>query len=104
MKLVAERSTAYLTLSFLDKAGALEAPSSVQYRIDCKTSGQAVRDWTGCPPGPSVEIVLTPEDNAMQNAANDSERRLVTVIANYGASDEVRDACEYYVRNLEHAS
>lgn len=104
MKLVAERSTAYLTLSFVDKAGALAAPSALQYRIDCKTSMQVVRDWTSWPPGPSVEIVLSPDDNAMQDAGNDSERRLVTVIAAYGLADEVRDTFEYYVRNLEHAS
>ncbi len=104
MKLVAERSTAYLTVSFIDKAGALEAPSSVQYRIDCKTSGLVVRGWTAAPAGPSLEVVLSPDDNAMQDPANGSERRLVTVVATYGAGDEVRDACEYYVRNLEHAS
>lgn len=104
MKLVAERSTAYLTVSFIDKAGGLESPASVQYRIDCETTGQVVRDWTTVPPGPSVEIVLTPTDNAMQDATNESERRTVTVVATYGAADSVRDRSEYYVRNLQHAS
>ena len=46
MKRVNEKSTAYLTVTFRDKAGAAQAPASAKYRIDDVTTGQLVRGDT----------------------------------------------------------
>lgn len=100
MDIVNEGSTAYLTVTFLDKAGAQAAPTSISYRIDCLTNAQEVKDDTAVVAGASVEITLTPADNAIIAAANSQERRLVTVTATYGASDAVKADYEYRVRNL----
>lgn len=104
MKQVVERSTAYLAVSFIDKAGEPAAPLTVQYRIDCDTTGEVVRDWTDVSAAPTVEIVLTAAENAMRNPSNRNERRTVTVIGSYGGDDQVRDRTAYYIHNLDHAS
>lgn len=98
---VNERSTAYLTVTFRDKAGAAQAPASATYRIDDVGSGQPVRGDTAITaPGSTVEIVLTDEDNAIRNAAASYERRRVTVTAEYGAGEAVRAEYAYRVINL----
>ncbi len=98
---VNERSTAYLTVTFRDKAGAAQAPASAAYRIDDVGSGQPVRGDTAISaPGSAVEIVLTTADNAIRNAAAGYERRRVTVTAEYGAGEAVRAEYVYRVINL----
>lgn len=104
MEQVNEKSTAYLTVSFKDKAGAPAAPASVTYRVDDATGNTAVRASTALGAAASIEITLTKEDNAIVNAANRFETRVVTVIAVYGASDELRDEYRYQIRNLDYAS
>lgn len=99
---VFERTSAYLTVTFRDKTGAAVSPSSVNYRIDCLTTGAAVRGLTGITPGASVEITLDADDNAVQVAANVREIRRVTVSATYGAGDEVNAQYDYEIVNLSH--
>lgn len=99
---VNERTTAYLSVSFKDKAGALAAPTAVTYRIDCLTSSQAVRGSTAVAPAGTVEITLTADDNAMRSQSNRSELRRVTVVATYGsASDQLTSEHDYAVTNLQ---
>lgn len=104
MEQVNEKSTAYLTVAFTDKDGVPAAPASATYRIDDATGAGAIRASTALGAGASVEITLTKEDNAIVNAANRFETRVVTVIAVYGASDELRDEYRYQVKNLDYAS
>lgn len=100
MQRVNEGTTAYLTVSFLDKAGSASAPSAVSYRIDCLTSGAAIKGATSVSAASSVEITLSAVDNALQAQTNPRERRRVTVTGTYGATDAVIDQYDYDVVNL----
>lgn len=100
MVTVNEGSTAYLTVTFRDKSGALAAPSSLSYRIDCLITGQVVRADTALTPADTVEITLTPADMAIITASNSRETKRVTVKAGYGASDAVNGEYELIVKNL----
>ncbi len=101
MERVNERSTAYLAVTFRDKAGTAQAPASAKYRIDDVTSGQAVRaDTDISAPDSTVELTLTVVDNTMKNGAAATEQRRVTVVAEYGAGDAVRSEYVYEVVNL----
>lgn len=100
MDRVNEKSTSYLTVSFLDKDGAAATPASVSYRIDCLTTGAAIRGDTSASAASAVTITLTPDDNTLQAQTNASERRRVTVTGTYGASDAVREQFDYEVLNL----
>lgn len=97
---VNERSTAYVTATFLDRNGQPATPDSVTYRVDCETTDTALVALGPAVPAASVEIVIPADANAMQNPANDFEVKLVTVAAVYGAGDQVTQQYRYRVRNL----
>lgn len=101
---VKEKSTAYLTVTFKDKAGSPAAPASATYRIDCLTTGTAIRPETALTSAGSVEITITPEENRIVGTTNVRERRRVTVQASYGAADGVTDQFDYDVLNLAFVS
>ncbi len=100
MQVVNERSTAYLTVCFYDKAGVLATPTRVTYRIDDVTTGQAVRGDTTLGVANTIEITLTPADSAILNTYGVDELHRVTVIAVYGSSDQLTDEYIYTVKNL----
>lgn len=101
MERVNEQSTAYLTVSFRDKTGALAAPTTISYRIDDAATRQQIRDSTAVTPvASSVEITLEPADNTIVSPAREIEMHVVTVVATYGINDEVRASYPYEVLNL----
>lgn len=97
---VNERTTAYLTVTMRDKAGALAAPSGLSYRIDCLTTGTEILADTALTPADTVEIELTATQNRIITEGNKAERRRVTVSATYGADDELHEDYEYQVCDL----
>lgn len=104
MRLINERSTGYLTVAFFDKTNAPAVPASVSYRIDCLTTGTAILAETALTPAASVEITLTPAQNAIVNAANASETRRVTIKATYAGAEADNREYDYQVRNLAYVS
>ena len=101
MERVNEKSTAYLSVTFRDKAGAAQAPATATYRIDDVATGQTVRGDTDIgTPDSTVELTLTVDDNTLKNAIAAAEQRRVTVVAEYGAGDAVRAEYIYEVVNL----
>lgn len=105
MQTVNEGSSAWLTVSFKDKNGALAAPTAVHYRVDCVTTRTSVRPLTPIPGSlaGTLEIALAPEDTAIRNASNPTEVKRVTVVAQYGGStDQVTDEYDYAVKNLRY--
>lgn len=100
---VNEASTAYLAVAFYDKAGSLDTPASVSYRIDDVDSGDPVKGDTPIGAASSIEITLSPADNAMVDSTKRFEMRRVTVEATYGVSDKVQDEYLYKVKNLRKA-
>lgn len=104
MQTVNEGSTAYLTITFKDKTGTPQVPSSITYRIDCMTSGLQVLADTPVTPASSVEITLTPSQNAMLVSGNVRETKRVTVKTLYGISDALNDQYDYQVINLPYVS
>lgn len=101
MDIVNEKTTAYVTVAFTDKAGAPAIPTAVTYSTKCKTTGTAIKTNVAVTPAASVEIVLDALDNAIQAAANQSEEKLLTVKATYGANDECNSDYAWRVKNLE---
>ena len=101
MERVNEKSTAYLTVTFRDKAGAAQAPATAKYRIDDVATGQPVRSEIDISsPGSTVELTLTVDDNTLKNSIAAAEQRRVTVVAEYGSGDAVRSEYIYEVFNL----
>ena len=105
MQQVNEQSTAYLTVTFRNKAGVAEAPATAKYRIDDVASGSAVLGETAITPvAATVEVRLTPANNTLLVAGNPAELRRVTVIGEYGQDDAVTSEYLYEVVNLSGVS
>jgi hypothetical protein len=100
LTLVKEQRRSWVQARFLNKFGRLEAPLSVRYRIDCRTTFQQVRDWTDVTPASSVEIEISSNENRILGG-NDREERVVTVIGDYGGGDLIPDEYAYVVKNLQ---
>jgi len=100
MTTVNEKSTSYLTVTPKDKDGVAATPTTLKYQIDCTTTGAVMKAETSLTPGASVEITITPTENAINDQRNSSEERKITVTAGYGASDQVIEVFDYTVKNL----
>ncbi len=100
MMQVNEGTTAYLSATFSDKTGTADTPSTITYRIDDVHSGTEIRNATTVTAASTVEITLSPVDNRILNTAQNYETRRVTVVASYGASDQVTAEYTYRVTPL----
>jgi hypothetical protein len=86
---------------FYDENYVPSSPLTARYRIDCLTTGQAIRDWTTFNPGQSVTIAVTPNDNRIINTRNPSERRQMVVQSNYGTDTQSVQSTDWIVENLQ---
>lgn len=100
MMQVNEGTTAYLSVSFKDKASSDETPVAISYRIDDVRSGTEIRDSTAVTAASTAEITLSPADNRILNTTQNYEARRVTVVATYGADDQVTAEYIYRVVSL----
>ncbi len=100
MMQVNEGTTAYLSATFADKTGIAEVPTTVVYRIDDVRSGTEIRGATAVSAASTVEITLSPADNRILSTAQNYEARRVTVVAAYGAADQVTAEYVYRVMSL----
>jgi hypothetical protein len=101
-QVVNEFSSAVLAFAFTGTTGAPVVPQSLKYRVDCLTSGQAVRGMTTVPPLADVQIVLTPDDNTIRVPGHNTERRLVTLVATAPGGEQSTLEVQYTVRNLRY--
>lgn len=100
MESVNEKNTSYLKVDFKDKDGLPAVPLSVLYSVMDKASGTVIRADTSISAAASITITLTATDNTIQNVANRTETRVVTVKATYGAGDLMNEDFEYELVNL----
>jgi hypothetical protein len=76
-----------LTITMYDTSGVLAAPTSATYRIDDVKSATQIRDDTALSAAATQTIQVKYADTAMVDAANEAERRRLTVTAIFGTDD-----------------
>lgn len=102
---VRESSQHVLTATFRDRETVDNVtPTNVRYRIDCLTTCTQILDWTVATPGESVEITITPTQNALQDQCNSREVRQVTVAADYGMPSQYLDSVTFELENVRGVS
>lgn len=104
LQTINEETSAYLAVEFYDKNGVLATPASVEYRVDCVTTGTAVRAATPVTAASSVEIPLDIDDTRIITQTNPYEERCVTVVATYGVKDAVSTEYRFRVKNLNYVT
>lgn len=100
MRKVNEGTAATLTVKFKDQAGDPLVPTAISYTIWCETTGTSVLGSTAVTAAASVSIVLTGANNAIINAANASETKLVTLSVTLPGSLPQKGEYRYRVMNL----
>lgn len=98
--IINERSSAYISVAFLDKTGAPAIPASVTYSTACRTTGIAIKTNVAVTPLSTIQINLDALDSTIQNTANKTEEKALTVNAIFNTNDESHDEYLWYVRNL----
>lgn len=89
-----------LTATFYDDNDAETLPASIRYQIYCKTSKELVRDWTDVAIGTSVSIVVTSEDNAIQDDSHQREQKQLVLEATITDEKKKVAKFEWTVENL----
>ena len=77
-----------------------DTPSTAKYRVDCLTTGKNLTAWTSLTPATSVNISITPTENAIQYSENKTEKKQITVAADPDTSTETRSVAIYKVENI----
>jgi hypothetical protein len=101
---VNEKSSSYITASFLDRTGAVAQPDAAKYKLHDTLSGCQIRGATSvCPTLGVVTITFNAGDNTMINSALEKETRQVTLSGSYGSNEELHGEFFYDVFNLDYA-
>ena len=102
MDVVNQGQTYVLGLTFTDENGNGLTPSSASYRIDVEGSNVAVVPWTPFSPSANTyNLVITAAQNALQNANNAREERVVTLQFGYGLGNEQVSEYRYMLAKVE---
>lgn len=97
-----EGSRCFVKAKFFDRAQMPQIPTSLDYRIDCETTGQAILDWTALTPAAAVEITVNATLNVIIFRNNPVERKVVTVRANADPPESAfTDVQRYDLINLQ---
>ena len=101
--IVNEQTSFTLTAYFrIRSTSAADAPTTVDYRVDCLSTKREVKDWTSVtPPTSSNDIVITADENKILDDAHNIEIKQVTIRVDSGLSTQVIKPITYKVRNLE---
>jgi len=104
LRSINRESKIYLDVDFTDADGNAATPTSVEYRVDCRTTGRQLRDWTSvASPAAATEIELSGADTSIVDMGHATEIHSCTIRATYGAGDEFRTEYQFLVRNHREA-
>jgi hypothetical protein len=100
MEIVNQGSTYVLGLTFSDENGNGVTPTEARYRIDVEggnaITGNNTTAWVAfSPSGNTYDLVITANQNAMNNNSNNREERIVTVEFSYGNNNANKNPQEY---------
>jgi hypothetical protein len=105
MTTVNENSWSKVVINPLDEDGQSRVPSSCRYRLDDKTTGNAIIAWTDVGTlSEEMEIEIPASSNAIIDTSLPEEVKVVTVETDYGTSDAHVEEHEYTVINLQFVS
>lgn len=100
-RVIAEGTGFTLAAFFRTRAtAAASTPTTIHYRVDCKTTGRALLDWTSVIPASSVNLSILPGFNAIQDDCNDFERKQVTVKLDDGLATQCVKAVSWEIENI----
>lgn len=96
-----ESTTLLVDVSFWDEDGVAAIPSSATYRIDDVYSGTVIQAATSMGSmAATITVEITAAQNALIDATQNKEERIITVDWRYGSNRRGTDEYRYVVKNL----
>ena len=99
---VNEQSTGWVFVSFYNVDNQVIVLDTLVYTIDDFETDNSVKTTTSVNPQEESVIRLAPEDNVIISTDLHFERKILTVIADFGSGQELKDQFVYYVKNLKY--
>lgn len=101
MDIVNQGSSFVLALAFADENGNGVTPTTAKYRIDVEggnaITGNNANAWIGFNANANTyDLVITANENAMNNNSNNREERVVTLEFSYGANNANKQTQEHH--------
>ena len=103
LETINEENTTVVTVAFYDEEGSAAVPVQAWYSLYCETTGTEILIETEIVSlDASIEIEVTPAQNAILDGDNEVETKLMTVKWTYGEAGAKQGSAEYRwnVRNL----
>lgn len=91
-----EGSRCFMKAKFYDNQERAQIPTSLQYRVDCQTTGVALQGWTFVTPDTQVEVQIDATLNVIQRRGNAIERKVVTFLANADPPENAFTQVQFY--------
>lgn len=101
MKTVMEGTGFPLTFKVLAAGGVLTTPTTLHYRVDCRTNKREIVGWTELTADDTVRVEVLPAWNAIINSANLTEQKTFTVKVNDGLSTQILKPYTWEVKNIQ---
>jgi hypothetical protein len=100
MRLVNEGTAVELSAALRGDDGSLITPTTIKYRLDCETTGQAITAWTTLTPEAITSIPILATANAIIDDTNGYEDRVCTVMTDAGLATQQVQVQKYRIENL----
>ncbi len=98
---VNEKSPLFMTVVFTDQNGDPLVPTTVEWRLDDKTKGVEVRDWTNMPsPASTMTVTIPGSDNTIDDEAHVSEVMAFGIRVDSTLPGEAHTEFQYNLINL----
>lgn len=95
-----DEKTSFTATAYFRSDDAADTPTTARYRIDCATTGKAIRGWTSLTPATSIAITITPDDNQIVSLTRSNERRQLTLETNTDLSTQTRERVFWTVDSI----
>jgi hypothetical protein len=99
MKTVEEKTRFTVTCK-LRNGTTPTAPTTLDYRVDCRTTKQVILNWTAIDPANSVTVTMLPAYSEILDSTNLIEQKSITFSANRGTDLELNKSYIWEVKNL----
>jgi hypothetical protein len=86
-------------ITLKDADDVLTAPTTLDWRLDCVTTGTEITSWTALGAASTVNHTVPATANVMQDSANYVETKRITVSADRGTDTEVVQFLNYDLLN-----
>jgi hypothetical protein len=83
-----------------DNSGAVEAPTTLKYRVDCQTTRTALVPWTTVTADVVTVVPVSGATNMIQDDRDAEEIKVMTVMTDEGLSTQLTSEYAWSVVNL----